>query len=467
MRDSDYCMITLKSYRSWGIAVGWLILVIALQFFDLWAPLVLSYISLSGEDKISFEFFSIIFSAPVNVFIRNGVIFVGCIPLLFKLISCLSRWHLTKGVPKGTKEKLERIIDCLVHKEPQKRFFGKTYVQRGVCPTVLLSKNRHVDPNFLMLIRGLEEVRAFENGKRDTSVQFKRLQEEDYKTLFQSAKESYYVTSYHDHDVWAIFEGGDLDYYVKNYAMDRKLKKRNRWWWRLRSMAPLEPGIHRIFVITADEAAASDVSSTVIQNFKEALKKFISTDYTLVPIKDIAKSLSIETVGIAQPDIKSIVREKLIIQLLYLLLGLKIHKELGIHCIGIEETNFSRGTDDEKKLLALYSTDDAEEWISIGWKRLGSAMIDGIEVAYADQKRDETLVAYKFMHGIPESFHRAAQNIFNRGQSFESVNSTVINLCENDAEFNEIARKIANRIKEQYKKTKFFNRLLGTVARQK
>ena len=106
--------------------------------------------------------------------------------------------------------------------------------------------------------------------------------------------------------------------------------------------------------------------------------------------------------------------------------------------------------------LLLTFKDSLQDWELIGWKRLGSAMIDDLIVGYADQKSDKkTLISYKFLQHIQENFQSTAVEILSPNgcySKFSQLQNADRNLL--DTNLSKIAERIAERIREEHRKRK-------------
>jgi hypothetical protein len=164
-----------------------------------------------------------------------------------------------------------------------------------------------------------------------------------------------------------------------------------------------------------------------------------------------------------------VVRDELkrnpIIGLLFVLLAGKIHESLSID---FSIVFASKLTTQQKDNLLLTFSDSLPDWQSIGWKRLGSAMIDDLIVGYADQKSDKkTIISYKFLQHIQRNFEStivALLRPYGSYTRFTQLNRFEPSLSDS---LTDIANRFAERIRMEHRKTTLYYKLATKIMRNR
>ena len=426
--------------------VGFLIIFIP----DYTGGMVLKILEIDPNEKFELTIDLFTISGIKQVLFSRLLGIIMALPAILKSITKIVQWWWLRKVSNETKKYLMFIIDKLSDKEAPAKFFGKTYIRRGICPVIALAQNKREinrEPEFLMLIRGLEEVRANTAGRTDPISCFSNLQEEDYARLFHAAEKSYYATSYKDHYVWVILNNDDMRFYVANWRRDDNLKilskrRANRlkdWWSKKQGRSDaITAGIHRIFVLENN----TEINPNVFTAFKAALRAFIAGEAN--PFDGLANTLGITATA---PQAKQAgLRCNPAIQVLYILLAGKIHEKLKIEFSVLMHDKL---TERQLEHLLLSKSDLDSKWAAMGWDRLGSAMIDGFMTGFADINKDyKTVIYYKFMPGNLELFKKEMLDLLSAPQfkGFASLHGP-FKAFVNDVEFDSIAEKLTHRIK--------------------
>ena len=407
------------------------------------------------DPKVNYESSSlgITITAPLYIYVVRGFALLLSIPLFLNLTKEITFFFLLGLRQRSTKEKLRRFVEYLSMKDKGRRFLGKIYLQRAACPVIEFGKKE--TPTFLMLIRGLEEVRSYEAGRDLPYLHFERLQETDYQRLFESVRESYYVTSYGDHNVWVILEESDLKYYAANYRRNEDLKKNiiniiKARMHKLRfetTKIERTPGIHRLFILDQDDQIVRAANNGLFMLFKNGLNGFLDKQTQPNPFSALAMARGIDLEHGDVDSAKKKFKSDSITQLFFIILAAKIHDKLKIEFSVINQARIGS----RLKHLCLSSQDDlCSGWYDIGWNRLGSAMLDDFMVVHADmQKNQEAIINYKFRPGKVEDFGEAARYFLTdvSYKGFNSINGLLKTFIE-DHELTDISERLSTGIRE-------------------
>lgn len=275
---------------------------------------------------------------------------------------------------------------------------------------------------------------------------FEKVQEKDYKQLFDMVTSSYYVTSFGDHDVWVIHKKLDLNYYWDNYKRNQKLKLNNNKTLTIKnggSDIELAKGINRIF-ITTDEKIDESITKDNVSAFAQVLNNLIKDN----GIFDILPPLRV-ALGITD---ENYIESK--IQFLSTILAAKIHKLLQINFAFVYPI-FDTDTKKDLEILGIEVKDTngskdtngySEDRKKLSIKRLGSASFDNTVYAYAERipaDGEKVLVYYQFNTKDVDRFILAMHRLVTKYEKFTKF----ISIDDKYSALNKPAKKIANIIK--------------------
>lgn len=393
----------------------------------------------------------------------------------FEVFKKLSEWVEKNPVPialsfnnkltKNNLNHLSEILSCSVA-DSYKPYWANIYLMRSLTPAKILQHNKE---DSLFLFRMVEEASGVPGGKRGNrmSVDFQLVQEEDYRQLFGMVENSYYATSYGDHDVWVIDKWEDLDFYVDNYRQDVHLKvsgkdisflyggKQNN----------LKRGIHRVFILDLFDPE-SVVNTDDAKLFVEGFKKMIKEHTGEYDISKLQQKWNITN----DKDLKSHPKVKF----LSVLLAGKICKKLDM---GFGILQYDKKDDNLKmKLINLCVIPESEgkdeidegvkQFRNIGWKRLGSALFDIAVYGYAEKgpskaslccpkcqtpvleasTEGNAIIYYEFENERPQYFANEMVTLINQYKEFSKVQDKYREII-NMPELNNIAEELAKEIK--------------------